>query len=77
MSATSLDSPGEKPAKRRKASRACLACQKAHLTCDDERPCATSRLPTAADRSGARCAKRGIECGDGLRKRAKVRVAKP
>ncbi|OLL21653.1 Transcription activator of gluconeogenesis ERT1-1 [Neolecta irregularis DAH-3] len=46
--------------KRKKASRACAACQKAHLTCDDERPC-------------GRCMKRGISesCQDGLRKKAK------
>ncbi|BFZ54002.1 Transcriptional regulator of nonfermentable carbon utilization [Savitreella phatthalungensis] len=46
--------------KRKKASRACLHCQKAHLTCDDARPC-------------GRCIKRGLHttCHDGVRKRAK------
>ena len=47
-------------AKRKKASRACLHCQKAHLTCDDARPC-------------GRCVKRGLAgtCHDGVRKKAK------
>ncbi|CAO1623835.1 unnamed protein product [Sympodiomycopsis kandeliae] len=46
--------------KKKKANRACAACQKAHLTCDDSRPC-------------ARCIKKGIgdQCTDGKRKRAK------
>ncbi|PWN43409.1 hypothetical protein IE81DRAFT_312219 [Ceraceosorus guamensis] len=46
--------------KRRKANRACSACQKAHLTCDDSRPC-------------QRCVKKGIAdtCTDGARKKAK------
>ena len=39
---------------------ACQSCQKAHLTCDDARPC-------------ARCIKRGLQdsCQDGIRKKAK------
>ncbi|KAK7204042.1 hypothetical protein BZA70DRAFT_281373 [Myxozyma melibiosi] len=46
--------------KRKKASRACFHCQKAHLTCDDARPC-------------QRCVKRGLSdtCHDGVRKKAK------
>jgi len=49
-----------KPKKKKKANRACAACQKAHLTCDDGRPC-------------SRCVKKGLgdECTDGVRKRAK------
>ncbi|KAI0028605.1 hypothetical protein K488DRAFT_58171 [Vararia minispora EC-137] len=46
--------------KKKKASRACALCQKAHLTCDDSRPC-------------QRCIKRGVgdQCVEGHRKRAK------
>ncbi|KAH8925037.1 hypothetical protein BT69DRAFT_1217016 [Atractiella rhizophila] len=46
--------------RKKKASRACAACQKAHLTCDDDRPC-------------GRCVKRGTpeQCHDGHRKKAK------
>ncbi|KAJ7703011.1 hypothetical protein B0H17DRAFT_1041245 [Mycena rosella] len=46
--------------KKKKASRACVHCQKAHLTCDDARPC-------------QRCVKRGIgaSCTEGHRKKAK------
>ncbi|CAD6911391.1 unnamed protein product [Tilletia controversa] len=46
--------------KRKKASRACSHCQKAHLTCDDARPC-------------TRCTKKGLAatCTDGQRKKAK------
>ena len=46
--------------KRKKANRACLHCQKAHLTCDDSRPC-------------QRCVKKGLaeSCMDGHRKKAK------
>ncbi|KAJ7178369.1 hypothetical protein C8R43DRAFT_1117764 [Mycena crocata] len=46
--------------KKKKASRACVHCQKAHLTCDDSRPC-------------QRCVKRGIaaNCTEGHRKKAK------
>ncbi|SMR50533.1 unnamed protein product [Zymoseptoria tritici ST99CH_1A5] len=46
--------------KRKKARRACFACQRAHLTCGDERPC-------------LRCIKRGLQdqCHDGVRKKAK------
>ncbi|KAJ1653070.1 Transcriptional regulator of nonfermentable carbon utilization [Dispira simplex] len=49
-----------KRSRRRKATRACLDCQRAHLTCDDGRPC-------------QRCIKRGIgtTCRDGIRKTAK------
>ncbi|KAJ2901385.1 C6 finger domain-containing protein [Zalerion maritima] len=46
--------------RRKKARRACFACQRAHLTCGDERPC-------------QRCIKRGLaeHCQDGVRKKAK------
>ncbi|KAF2860569.1 hypothetical protein K470DRAFT_270617 [Piedraia hortae CBS 480.64] len=46
--------------RRKKARRACFACQRAHLTCGDERPC-------------LRCIKRGLQdqCHDGVRKKAK------
>ncbi|PHH71865.1 hypothetical protein CDD80_4927 [Ophiocordyceps camponoti-rufipedis] len=46
--------------RRKKARRACFACQRAHLTCGDERPC-------------KRCIKRGLSdhCQDGVRKKAK------
>ncbi|KAL9000712.1 MAG: hypothetical protein Q9169_000748 [Polycauliona sp. 2 TL-2023] len=46
--------------RRKKARRACFACQRAHLTCGDERPC-------------SRCIKRGLQdaCHDGVRKKAK------
>ncbi|KAF9231455.1 hypothetical protein BU15DRAFT_56102 [Melanogaster broomeanus] len=46
--------------KKKKASRACAHCQKAHLTCDDSRPC-------------QRCIKRGMagSCVEGHRKKAK------
>ncbi|KAG6231906.1 hypothetical protein E4U26_006174 [Claviceps purpurea] len=46
--------------RRKKARRACFACQRAHLTCGDERPC-------------QRCIKRGLAdgCRDGVRKKAK------
>ncbi|KAF8953426.1 Transcriptional regulator of nonfermentable carbon utilization [Haplosporangium bisporale] len=46
--------------RRKKASRACFHCQKAHLTCDDSRPC-------------QRCVKRDLAgtCADGVRKKAK------
>ncbi|KAH9931075.1 uncharacterized protein BXZ73DRAFT_90162 [Epithele typhae] len=46
--------------KKKKANRACFHCQKAHLTCDDTRPC-------------QRCVKRGMadNCTEGHRKKAK------
>ncbi|KAI0268780.1 hypothetical protein BC834DRAFT_653237 [Gloeopeniophorella convolvens] len=46
--------------KKKKAARACIHCQRAHLTCDDARPC-------------QRCSKRGMadSCVEGHRKRAK------
>ncbi|PNS14237.1 Transcription activator of gluconeoproteinsis ERT1-1 [Sphaceloma murrayae] len=60
------ETPAKKNAKdpsrprRKKARRACFACQRAHLTCGDERPC-------------LRCVKRGLSesCTDGHRKKAK------
>ena len=50
----------ERSTKRKKASRACYHCQKAHLTCDDSRPC-------------QRCIRKGLadQCVDGFRKKAK------
>ncbi|KZV79210.1 hypothetical protein EXIGLDRAFT_661304 [Exidia glandulosa HHB12029] len=58
-------SPGTKQrnreqSKKKKANRACFHCQKAHLTCDDSRPC-------------QRCLKRGMgdSCVEGIRKKAK------
>ncbi|KAJ1993172.1 Transcriptional regulator of nonfermentable carbon utilization [Dimargaris cristalligena] len=53
-------SAGPRRSRRRKATRACLDCQRAHLTCDDGRPC-------------QRCVKRGlaVTCRDGFRKTAK------
>ncbi|ORY89826.1 hypothetical protein BCR35DRAFT_261935 [Leucosporidium creatinivorum] len=55
--------PGDK---KKKAGRACAACQKAHLTCDDARPC-------------ARCIKKGCPetCHDGTRKKAKYLMEIP
>lgn len=46
--------------KRRKAVRACIHCQRTHLTCDNNRPC-------------ERCVHRGFaeSCVDGVRKKAK------
>lgn len=46
--------------KRKKANRACYTCQKAHLVCDDKRPC-------------TRCVRKGLadSCADGVRKKAK------
>ncbi|KAI0281019.1 hypothetical protein BGY98DRAFT_1106620 [Russula aff. rugulosa BPL654] len=46
--------------RKKKAARACIHCQRAHLTCDDSRPC-------------QRCTKRGMagSCVEGHRKRAK------
>ncbi|KAG9228940.1 hypothetical protein BJ875DRAFT_547373 [Amylocarpus encephaloides] len=46
--------------KRKKAKKACAACQRAHLTCEDERPC-------------QRCTKRGIadSCQDSKRRQPK------
>ncbi|KAI9481674.1 MAG: hypothetical protein EXX96DRAFT_595356 [Benjaminiella poitrasii] len=46
--------------RKKKAARACIHCQKAHLTCDDSRPC-------------QRCIKRNLAttCTDGARKKAK------
>lgn len=51
---------GDGDERRAKTRRACLACQRAHLTCDDKRPC-------------SRCEKRGLAdtCTDGFRKKAK------
>ncbi|KAI8081564.1 uncharacterized protein BX664DRAFT_268262 [Halteromyces radiatus] len=58
---SAASSPTRKPTSRKKkAARACIHCQKAHLTCDDARPC-------------QRCTKRGLAstCTDGARKKAK------
>ncbi|KAJ8658627.1 hypothetical protein O0I10_005667 [Lichtheimia ornata] len=55
-----FDASDTESSKRKKASRACFHCQKAHLTCDDSRPC-------------QRCIKRGLAatCTDAIRKKAK------
>ncbi|RDW75320.1 putative transcription activator of gluconeogenesis [Coleophoma cylindrospora] len=55
-----LDPKDPSRPRRKKARRACFACQRAHLTCGDERPC-------------QRCIKRGLAdaCQDGVRKKAK------
>ncbi|KAF9929210.1 Transcriptional regulator of nonfermentable carbon utilization [Linnemannia zychae] len=59
---TPVDASNVQPTnnRRKKASRACFHCQKAHLTCDDSRPC-------------QRCVKRDLagSCTDGVRKKAK------
>jgi len=51
---------GQRDQSKKKATKACLHCQKAHLTCDDSRPC-------------QRCVKKGMAdmCVDGQRKKAK------
>ncbi|KAI8621987.1 hypothetical protein BC830DRAFT_1163318 [Chytriomyces sp. MP71] len=46
------------PGKGDRTSMACLQCQHSHVTCSDQRPC-------------ERCAKRGLQCVDGVRKKAK------
>ncbi|KAJ1982109.1 Transcriptional regulator of nonfermentable carbon utilization [Dimargaris xerosporica] len=58
--AKSSSHPSASRSRRRKATRACYHCQRAHLTCDDGRPC-------------QRCVKRGLAatCKDGYRKTAK------
>ncbi|ORY43427.1 hypothetical protein BCR33DRAFT_679951 [Rhizoclosmatium globosum] len=43
---------------RERTAMACLACQQSHVTCSEGRPC-------------DRCTRRGVECRDGQRKRAK------
>ncbi|KAJ1914721.1 Transcriptional regulator of nonfermentable carbon utilization [Tieghemiomyces parasiticus] len=60
------ESAAHRRARRRKAARACLDCQRAHLTCDDSRPC-------------RRCVKRGLadSCRDGVRKTAKYLLDDP
>lgn len=74
-------------AKKKKANRACAACQRAHLTCDDGKfnrhRTLDSRLTYITSllqhcfhwlaRPCSRCVKKGIEdqCTDGKRKRAK------
>ncbi|KAI8081735.1 uncharacterized protein BX664DRAFT_268219 [Halteromyces radiatus] len=57
---TNQDATQKQPVRKKKAARACIHCQKAHLTCDDARPC-------------QRCIKRGLSttCADGARKKAK------
>ncbi|CCX32852.1 Similar to Transcription activator of gluconeogenesis acuK; acc. no. A2QFG8 [Pyronema omphalodes CBS 100304] len=59
-SATRSNAKDPSRPRRKKARRACFACQRAHLTCGDERPC-------------QRCIKRGLQeqCHDGVRKKAK------
>ena len=84
------DFEGKKPAKpkvrkpateKKKTSRACGACQKAHLTCDDgqSRQLQSSKLHfidiafSLSARPCARCVKKGCpdQCQDGARKKAK------
>ncbi|KAK6199197.1 transcriptional regulator regulator of drug sensitivity [Scheffersomyces amazonensis] len=59
-SASSEDIPSDSKPKRKKTSRACNHCHKAHMTCDTSRPC-------------KRCIQRGLEksCEDAPRKRKK------
>ncbi|OCF37389.1 hypothetical protein I317_04504 [Kwoniella heveanensis CBS 569] len=54
-----VEKDGEHKA-RKKVAKACLACQKSHLTCDEQRPC-------------TRCVKKGMadQCVEGVRKKAK------
>ncbi|WVQ76100.1 hypothetical protein IAR50_005740 [Cryptococcus sp. DSM 104548] len=51
---------GSERKSRKKVAKACLACQKSHLTCDEQRPC-------------TRCIKKGQadKCVEGVRKKAK------
>ncbi|TYJ53591.1 hypothetical protein B9479_005796 [Cryptococcus floricola] len=51
---------GSERKSRKKVAKACLACQKSHLTCDEQRPC-------------TRCIKKGMadKCVEGVRKKAK------
>ncbi|KAI9300905.1 hypothetical protein BJ944DRAFT_15470 [Cunninghamella echinulata] len=61
MNSENKQKSNQKPTvRKKKATRACVHCQKAHLTCDDARPC-------------QRCIKRGLSstCTDGVRKKAK------
>ncbi|KDN49251.1 hypothetical protein K437DRAFT_255383 [Tilletiaria anomala UBC 951] len=58
---SSSPAPGDgKRPRKKKTNRACHHCQKAHLTCDESRPC-------------QRCIKKGLAdtCHDGTRKKAK------
>ena len=70
LAASATESP--KKVKRKKASRACFHCQKAHLTCDDCKLLYIDHTYTTA-RPCSRCQKRGLEstCQDGVRKKAK------
>lgn len=81
--------PGDK---KKKAGRACAACQKAHLTCDDGALLSASsslawggakanplRCYNATARPCARCIKKGCpeSCHDGTRKKAKYLMEIP
>jgi hypothetical protein len=84
---TSADSTSSQPPRRsitrrdgpkkKKASRACYHCQKAHLTCDDCNPNYSishdPMLTVCPARPCQRCIKRGISdnCTEGHRKKAK------
>lgn len=62
--------------KKKKATRACAHCQKAHLTCDDcpfPLPLLYVRSPPSTARPCQRCIKRGMagSCVEGHRKKAK------
>ncbi|CAO3615417.1 unnamed protein product [Cunninghamella echinulata] len=61
MNSENKQKSNQKPTvRKKKATRACVHCQKAHLTCDNARPC-------------QRCIKRGLSstCTNGVRKKAK------
>jgi PAS domain-containing protein len=57
---TTVYDPDDSFSKKKKTSRACIHCQKSHVTCDEGRPC-------------KRCIKRNRadSCRDGVRKKAK------
>ncbi|KAL9015413.1 MAG: hypothetical protein Q9185_007185, partial [Variospora sp. 1 TL-2023] len=64
--------------RRKKARRACYACQRAHLTCGGQGPLwtpakANPPIFTGDERPCQRCIKRGLQdaCHDGVRKKAK------
>jgi hypothetical protein len=61
---------------RKKVAKACLACQKSHVTCDDSESCVL-RIQgdpmLMVERPCTRCVKKGIgqQCTEGVRKKAK------
>lgn len=60
---------------RKKVAKACLACQKSHLTCDESESSVASLLTMAegSERPCTRCLKKGVgdACVEGVRKKAK------